>query len=251
MSAGSGPSHVPALGAAGFDRRRDLVGFLAAAEQAVLAGMRIDGADADLRIGDAGPHQHLMSARDHALDQTGLDLLDRIDQADMRGDVNDAQLRRDQHHRHFRRTGQMRQQLGMTGIFMSGRMQRFLGERRGADALRQTRLHHLHGFLDIAIGRLAGRRRHLAERQIVRHQLQVHALHGFRREVRVLGIAQRIDLKRHADDPAGGAQAVGVADHQRMADRLRRPACASAFMMTSGPMPAGSPMVIAMVGRLM
>ena len=38
-------------------------------------------------------HQHLMPARDHALDKAGLDLLDRIQQADMRGDVNDAQFR--------------------------------------------------------------------------------------------------------------------------------------------------------------
>ena len=110
---GQRSSHVPALGPARFDRRRDLDCFLAAAEQAVLAGMRIDAADADLRLGDAGTHQHLMSARDHALDQARLDLLDRIDEADMRGDMNDAQLRRYQHHRHFRRARQMRQQLGV------------------------------------------------------------------------------------------------------------------------------------------
>ena len=70
-------------------------------------------------------------------------LRDRVDQADMRGDVNDAQLRRHQHHRHFRRAGQMRQQFGVAGIFVAGGMQRFLGQRRGADALRDARLHDL------------------------------------------------------------------------------------------------------------
>jgi hypothetical protein len=54
--------------------------------------MRIDGADADLGMGDAGAHQHLMPARDHTLDEPGLDLRDRIQQADMRGDMNDAQF---------------------------------------------------------------------------------------------------------------------------------------------------------------
>src|ERR1700677_1030558 len=114
----------------------------------------------------------------------------------------------------------MRQQFGMAGIFMARGMQRFLGERRGADGLREPRLHDLHGLLDIAIGRLACRGRYLAERQIARHQLQVKALHGFRRDVRILGIAQRVDLERHAGDPAGRTQAVGIADHQRLADRL-------------------------------
>ena len=44
-----------------------------------------------------------MAARIDALDQAGLDRLDRVDQADVGRDVDHAQLRRGQHHRDLRR----------------------------------------------------------------------------------------------------------------------------------------------------
>ena len=93
----------------------------------------------------------------------------------------------------------MRQQLGMAGIFVAGGMQRFLGERRGADRLCEAGLHDLDGLLDVAIGGVAGDRRHLAERQIVRHVLQIEALHGGGIKVRIFRLGQSIDVELHAD----------------------------------------------------
>jgi hypothetical protein len=74
-------------------------------------------------------------------------------------------------------------------------------------------------------------------------------LHEARIEICIVGFAQRSDFKPFTDYFASLTQAVGVTDHQRIADR----ACfgfANAFIITSGPIPAGSPMVIAIVGRV-
>ena len=109
--------------------------LLAVAEQAVLAGVRIDAAHRDPRRGDAGAHQRVVSAPDRSLDQAGLDSRDRVDQADMRGDVDDPQVGRRQHHRDFRCAGQRGQQFGVAGIAMAGGVQRFLVQRRGADGV--------------------------------------------------------------------------------------------------------------------
>jgi hypothetical protein len=46
--------------------------------------MRVDSANADLWIGEAGAHQHLMPAGDDPFDETGLDLVDGVQQADSR-----------------------------------------------------------------------------------------------------------------------------------------------------------------------
>ena len=81
VSAGSGPTGVDAVGLQ-LDGRGDLLGLLAVAEQTVLAGVRVDGADADPGVGDAGAPQALVAAPDGALDQAGLDLGDGIDQAE-------------------------------------------------------------------------------------------------------------------------------------------------------------------------
>ncbi|MDF2599832.1 MAG: hypothetical protein K0Q54_2655 [Methylobacterium brachiatum] len=215
-----GPAHVPALGAAGLDRRRDLLGLLAMAEQAVLAGMRVDGTDADLRLSNAGLHQHRMPAGDDALDEAGLDPRDRVDQADMGRDVNHPELRGDQHHRHFRRPGEVRQHLGVAGKLVAGRVQRLLRQGRGADALRLSRLHDLHGRRDAAIGGLAGDRGQLPERQVLGDAFQVDALDRIRAEGRRARVGERIDPDRGPDDAARLPQAPGIADHQRLADRV-------------------------------
>ena len=83
--------------------------------------------------GDAGADERLVAAPDGALDQPRLDLRDRVDQADVRRDVDDPQLRRRQHHRDFRRAGQRGQQLGVAGEDVAAGVQRLLVERRGAD----------------------------------------------------------------------------------------------------------------------
>ena len=133
---------------------------------------------------------------------------------------------------------------------MSGRVQRFLVEGRGADALRQTRLHHLHGFLDIAIRRLAGRRRHLPNGRSSGTSFKSKHCTAFDEKS-----ASPASLNAST---LSGTPTIRPAVRRRLASPITSawqiacvPGSASAFMMTSGPMPAGSPMVIAMVGRLM
>ena len=108
MSAGSGPVtfHPRARDASTAGTIFD--GFFAAAEQTVFAGVRIDAANADPRIGDARLHERLVSAANDALHQRGIDALDGVEQSDMRRHVNDAQFRRDQHHRDFGSVGERR-----------------------------------------------------------------------------------------------------------------------------------------------
>ncbi len=53
--------------------------LLAVAEQAVLAGVRVDAADADLRVRVAGVDEGLVAAADGALDEAGLDPVDGVD----------------------------------------------------------------------------------------------------------------------------------------------------------------------------
>ena len=60
-----------------------------------------------------------------------------------------------QHHHRVALTGQVRQQLGMPFEEMPGQMQRLLGQRRGDDGVRLTRLHHLGGFFNRTIRPLA------------------------------------------------------------------------------------------------
>ena len=60
---------VDAVGAQGLERGHDLLCLLAVAEQAVLAGVRIDAAHPDERILDPGADQRVVAAADGALDQ--------------------------------------------------------------------------------------------------------------------------------------------------------------------------------------
>ena len=145
--------------------------------------------------------------------------------ADVRRHVNHAQFRRDQHHRHFRRAGQMREHFGVAGKFVAGGMQRFLVQRRGADRLRLARLRQLDGALDVVIRRFARDGRELAERQIVGNQLEVDAFDtcpGVKRAS--AGIVEASTSRRLPTSCAGGAQARRIADHERLAERVRPPA---------------------------
>ena len=104
----------------------------------MLAGVRIDGADADARLLDAGFHQGVLCALDGALHQTGIDLGNGVDQAGVRSHVNDPKLGRDQQHGDFFGAGEMRQHLGVPGEDVSRHVQGFLVERRGADGVGLT-----------------------------------------------------------------------------------------------------------------
>src|SRR6188474_1947971 len=88
---------VQPAGTRSLHRRHNLDGLFSAAEQTIFAGVRIDAAHADPGIVDARMHECLVSATNDALHQRGIDALNGVEQTDMRGHVNDAQFRRDQH----------------------------------------------------------------------------------------------------------------------------------------------------------
>ena len=89
---------VPAAFPAGPHRRLDFRFFLAPSEKSVLAGVRIDTAHSDTRMRESRLVQGLLRSSDGAFDQTRLDPLDRIDETDVRGDVDDPESRSGQHH---------------------------------------------------------------------------------------------------------------------------------------------------------
>ena len=89
QGSGDVPTKVIASGDCGFDLRS----FFASSKKAVLARVRIDGADTYAGIGDTAAEECSMGARDGALDKPRLDLFNGIQQTDMGGDVNHAQTR--------------------------------------------------------------------------------------------------------------------------------------------------------------
>ena len=96
-----------------------------------------------------------MSARDGAFHQSGLDFRDGVDEADVRGHVQHLHLRRGEHHRHFRRSGQVRQQFGMSGKFVAGGVQRLLVQWSGTDCSHFAVKRELRGDREILIRGLA------------------------------------------------------------------------------------------------
>ena len=82
-------------------RRVDLLRLLAVAEQPVLAGVRVDAADADLRVRDAGATSASWPRRMVRSTRPGSILRDGVDEPDVRGHVDDPDLRRGEHHRDF------------------------------------------------------------------------------------------------------------------------------------------------------
>jgi hypothetical protein len=70
---------VPTATLTSFDGWTDLVGFLAAAKETVLASVGVDAADADSGFGDTAAHKRCMGAGDGAFDQSGFDLLDGVE----------------------------------------------------------------------------------------------------------------------------------------------------------------------------
>jgi hypothetical protein len=113
---------------------------------------------------------------DGALHQTRLDLADRVDDADVGGDVNHAQLWRHQHHRHFLDVGQVREHFSVPRVFVAPRVQRFLVQWRGADRIDLPRLGQSHRTGDVLISTIAGNRRKLPNGRVGRNQVQVDAV---------------------------------------------------------------------------
>ena len=100
---GEGALDEPAFLLAGLNGGLDFGGFFAAAEEAVLAGVGIDAADADAGVGDAGVFEGEVGAGDGAFDEGGVDAVDGVEQADVGGDVDDAEFWGGEHHGNFGR----------------------------------------------------------------------------------------------------------------------------------------------------
>ena len=100
---------VDAVLARGGDGRLQLLLFLAATEEPVLSGVRVDSAQTDARPRDARADQRVVSAPDGPPDEARLDLRDGVDETDVGRHVDDPDLRRGEHHRHFLGAGELRQ----------------------------------------------------------------------------------------------------------------------------------------------
>ena len=105
----------------------------------------------------------------------------------MGGDVDDAQPRRHEHHRYFRRAGQMRQQFGVPGKAMASGMQRLLVDRRSADRLHSFSTRQFDCFRYELVRRLASDAGKLAERKVLGHDAEVNAVDDPGLELRLLG----------------------------------------------------------------
>ena len=116
VSAGCGPlASMPSLDRRG-DRRGDLLDVLRA-EQAVLAGVRVESAHGDARPGEEAA-QRRVGQLDHVEHARGRDPLDRLAQRAVRADVGDGDRsatveRGGEHHRHLACTAALGDQLGV------------------------------------------------------------------------------------------------------------------------------------------
>jgi hypothetical protein len=141
----------------GEQRGSDLRLLLAAAEEAVLARMRVDPADRDARARDPGTDERFVPAADGALHQRRLDPLDGVEDPEMRGHVDDAHLRGHEHHRDFRSVRERGQELGVSGIAMAAGVQGLLVQRRGAHRGDLPGQRQLDGPCDVLVGGVARR----------------------------------------------------------------------------------------------
>jgi hypothetical protein len=126
--------------------------------------MRVDREDTDLRIRDPGPAHGLVPAANRALHQAGFDLRDGVDEADVRGHMDDPDLRRRQHHRHLLGAGQVCQQFRVAGKHVAARVECLLVERGGADRVDVPGDGELAGDSDVVVRGVAGDGRHLPPR---------------------------------------------------------------------------------------
>jgi DeoR/GlpR family transcriptional regulator of sugar metabolism len=129
------PGGVDALGLGTLDARRHLLLLLAAPEQAVLARMRVNAADGDARTCDTGADERLMSPLDRPVNESWLDLLDHVEQADVGRDMDDPYPGAGEHHRYFWGAGQIGEHLGVARVLVPGHVQGFLVQRGGADGV--------------------------------------------------------------------------------------------------------------------
>src|ERR1035438_1563264 len=87
-------NYIPTLFAASFDGGCNFLGFFSVTEESIFSGMGIDTAHTYLRISVARLDKHRMRTPDSSLDESWLNLCNRIDEANVGGDMRDLQFRR-------------------------------------------------------------------------------------------------------------------------------------------------------------
>jgi len=144
-----------------------------------------------------------VGAADRAGDESGLDALHCVEEADVRRHVHHPQARGEQQHRHLLGAGQLGEQFGVPRVAVAGGVQRLLVERRGADRVDAVGERELGGDAHVLEGRFAGHRRDLSPRQVGGHTADVDDL----------------EVDRDPADLGGRVEPCGVTDHQRIDHR--------------------------------
>ena len=112
--------------------------------------MRIDFANTDPAALDTGSFKDAVTSRDCAFDQPGFYPCDRVDQANVRRDMDDPEIGRREHHRDLIDTGQRREHFGVAWIEIAPGMQGLFVQGSRADRVDPTGHGEFRGCLDVA-----------------------------------------------------------------------------------------------------
>ena len=189
---------------------RDDAGFFVA-EQAALAGVRVEPGDADAWSPQAEvAAQRTIGDRDRLLDPSGGDGAGNPRDAEVGGDQDHAQALPDHHHAHRYAAGQRGEQLGVTRGGDPGGHQVGFADRRRDQRRRRAALHQLGGRDDGAVGGAAARLARVAGPPLRgaqrRHRVQRHAA-AWQRLARL----PRREPQRQAQAARGGGIDVRIA----------------------------------------
>ena len=162
MSAGCGPLASMPAARASRDRRGDALDVLAA-EEAVLAGVRVEAADGDARRLEEASQRRVREL-DHVEHPARLHPFDRLAQRAVRADVRDGERAAvgeggREHHRHPLHPAQLGDHLGVTDERRVGELRRLLVHRHRHDPGDAAGEGVLRGLHDVLTRRRAGRAR--------------------------------------------------------------------------------------------
>ena len=136
------------------------------AEEAVLAGMRIEAANGDARRAAAHPVQRVVAELDGANDARAVEMAGLLER-NMRADVNGCQLLRVEQHARLRRAGKLGNVFGVAGEGAAGERDGLLVERRGDHGVGFAAHAELDGAANIGDGGERRIRREAGRRQCV------------------------------------------------------------------------------------
>jgi hypothetical protein len=216
------PARIDPFGARRLHRRRDDEQLLVA-EQAALAGVRIEPGDGDARLARREPARCGGGDPDRLEDRVEGDRLDRLAQRGVDRDQHGAQLVVGQHHAHRRRrragAGRERlQHLGVAGVADAGGSERFLVDRRRDQRRGRAGSDDGDRLLDAARRGRAGARVDAAERrldQVGREAVGLqHRNASGRQRRRVVGRVDPCHRKQAAGEGGGAAHHRDVADDE-------------------------------------